>query len=295
MISGTYLRCRVQNHSGLAGGEGATLEGLWWLGSAGCRSLRESDTTGWVLCSGLILSPLISLLWKSQQRHGSLETAVLHSALLTAIPPVFQWVGILINSIHARTFPGEKAHTQHFPGAAASYLDAESLWFHLQKLLAFIITLLCAGCVLKSWLLWWTQPMTGSRKGQFRYKTSRKSSCGAWSSLCQLFLAQAVQQGWHRLLSTGKEHFQQQHWAGQWWALCDCDQPAWAKGSLLVTIPKSGAFRPHPAPGSVSKDTEGGHLLLAGYLVWLWWVVSPLHHLLSHSDCLQIVQNCTIS
>lgn len=132
-------------------------------------------------------------------------------------------------------------------------------------------------------------------KGPFRYKTSRKSSCGAWSSLCQLFLAQAVQQGWHRLLSTEKEHFQQQHWAGQWWALCDCDQPAWAKGSLLETIPKSGAFRPHPAPGSVSKDTEGGHLLLASYLVWLWWVVSPLCHILSHKDCLQIVCNCKIS
>lgn len=218
----------------------------------------------------------------------TLETAALHSTLLTALPAVFQRVVVLINSIHARTFPGEKGHTQHFPGAAASHLDVESLWFHLQKLLGFIITLLCAGCVVKNWLLRWTQPMAGLRNGQFRYKTSRKSSCGAWSSLCQLFLAQAVQQGWHSLLSTGKEHFQQQHWAGQWWTLCEHRDHCW-RPSL-----NQGLSDPiqHQAP--VSKDTEGGHLLLAGYLIWLCGVVSPLHHLLSHKDCCQIVQNCKL-
>lgn len=123
------VKCRVRNHSRMAGVAGATLEGLWWWGSAGCRFLRESDTAGWVLCSGVILSPLISLLWWD---HISLEAAVLHSVLLTALPAVLQWVGILISSTHARAFPGEEAHAQRFPGAAASHLNAGSLWFHLQ-------------------------------------------------------------------------------------------------------------------------------------------------------------------
>lgn len=40
------VRCRAQSDSRMAGGEGATLQGLWWWGSAGCRFLRESDSPG---------------------------------------------------------------------------------------------------------------------------------------------------------------------------------------------------------------------------------------------------------
>lgn len=187
----------------------ALLKVCWWWGCPHCRLTRDTATIGWELYTGFIFwAHWVPFSGKASRDHGRLETTVVHSTFLAILSAVFQWLVIMINSIHAKTFQGEEVHAQHFPEAAASHLDAEFMWFHLQKLLGFIIMLLCAGCVLKSWLLWWTQPMTGLRKGQFRYKTSRKTSCRARSSLCQLFLAQAVQQWWHSmLLAEGKSTF----------------------------------------------------------------------------------------
>lgn len=161
------------------------------------RSKSSLARNRWALCAGFILGAhSFPSSGKNSGDHGTLETTVLHSTFLAILSAVFQWLVILINSIHAKTFQGEEAHTQHFPEAAASHLDARLMWFHLQELLSFIIMLLCAGCVLKSWLLWWTQPMTGLRRGQFSYGTSRKTSCRAVSALCQLLSAPAVQQWW---------------------------------------------------------------------------------------------------
>lgn len=210
----------------------------WW-GSTCCRVTRYAATARWDPYTGFILRAHWFLFsGKASRDHGRLETTVVHSTFLAILSAVFQWVVILINSTDAKTFPGEEAHTQRFPEAAASHLDAVFVWFHLQKPLGFITMLLCDCCVLKSWLLWWTQPMTGLRRDQFRCMTSRKASCRAQSSLCQLFSTAVMTQC---ALRRGRQCFHQQYRVRGWCYLCNHNQPGQRK-SLVEALPKPGVF-----------------------------------------------------
>lgn len=187
-------------------GEGPTLAGscihpssaqalLRW-GSTHCRLTGHAATIRWDLCTGFIIwAHWFPCSGKANRSHGRLESTVVHSPFLAIPSAVFQWLVILINSIHAKTLQGEESHTQHFPEAAALHLDVAFVWFRFQKVLGFIIMLLCAGCVLKSWLLWWTQPMRLLRKSQSRYKTCRKKQqLQGWELSVS---AQTAQQWWY--------------------------------------------------------------------------------------------------